>query len=162
VFPSGKETEHYRLPFHVMSETLKREVYGLRSPGFSIDQVSVPNPDPLAAIQYSCVYWVDHLNDWQSGDTTKHPDVFQDGGIIDDFLRQHYLYWLEALSLCRSMSQGILSMTKLETILQVSFPGGTMLSIGGSNINAAKQNCIASTKPCIRHAPVCAVLRMGS
>jgi len=123
VFPSGKETEHCQIlskSLNVMSGTLKRDMYGLRSPGFPIDQVSVPTPDPLAAIRYSCVYWADHLHDWQLGDNIKHPDIFQDGGIIDNFLRKHYLHWLEALSLCRSMSQGILSMTKLDSILQVS------------------------------------------
>ena len=123
VFPSGKETEHYQLlskSVNAMSGTLKRDMYGLRSPGFPIDEVSVRTPDPLAAIRYSCVYWVDHLFDGQRSDNTKHPDIFQDGGIIDDFLRKHYLHWLEALSLCRNMSQGIFSMTKLESFLQVS------------------------------------------
>ncbi|KAK4107651.1 hypothetical protein N656DRAFT_719744, partial [Canariomyces notabilis] len=75
--------------------------------------------DPLAAVRYACVYWIDHLYDWQSRKNTNHLDVFQDGGVIDDFLRQHYLHWLEALALCRSMSQGVLSMAKLESILQV-------------------------------------------
>ena len=32
-----------------------------------------------------------------------------------------YLYWLEALSLCGSMSGGMVSMEKLEALLQVLF-----------------------------------------
>jgi WD40 repeat protein len=35
------------------------------------------------------------------------------------FLRGKYLYWLEALSLCRSISEGILSMAKFEDVIQV-------------------------------------------
>jgi hypothetical protein len=123
LFPCGAAMTHHDISnrsLKLLSDKLRRDVYGLRAPGFPIDQVSVPDPDPLATVRYSCVYWVDHLFDSQSTDNTRHPDIFQDGGVIDDFLRQHYLHWLEALSLCRSMSQGIRSMAKLESILQVS------------------------------------------
>ena len=44
-----------------MSNTLRRDIYGLRAPGISIDQVKQPDLDPFIAIRYSCVYWVDHL-----------------------------------------------------------------------------------------------------
>jgi len=123
VFPSGIEDIHYTVfsqSLHIISGTLHRDIYSLGAPGSPIDVAELPNPDPLAATRYTCVYWVDHLGDWQSVDNAKDPAIFQDGGIIDNFLRQHYLHWLEALSLCRSSSQGILSMAKLESILQVS------------------------------------------
>ncbi|KAK4652678.1 HNWD NOD-like receptor pc3 [Podospora pseudocomata] len=121
LFPSGVAMTHHHISdrsLKLLSDKLQRDVYGLCAPGFSIDHVRVPDPDPLATVRYSCVYWVDHLCNWQSSDDSKHPDIFQDGGIVDDFLRQHYLHWLEALSLCKSMPQGILSMAKLESILQ--------------------------------------------
>jgi hypothetical protein len=35
------------------------------------------------------------------------------------FIKTKYLHWLEALSLCRSMSKGVLSMAKLEAVIQV-------------------------------------------
>lgn len=123
IFPSGIEDIHHTVfsrSLHIMSGTLQRDIYSLGAPGSSINDTKLPDPDPLASTRYACVYWVDHLHDWQSSDNIKHPDVFQDGGIIDGFLRQHYLHWLEALSLCRSMPQGIFSMAKLESILQVS------------------------------------------
>ena len=34
-------------------------------------------------------------------------------------MRKKYLYWLEALSLCRGISDGVVSMAKLEALLQV-------------------------------------------
>ncbi|KAI9770372.1 MAG: hypothetical protein M1839_003214 [Geoglossum umbratile] len=37
---------------------------------------------------------------------------------VNDFIRKKYLYWLEALSLCKSMSDGVVSMAKLEALLQ--------------------------------------------
>ncbi|KAK4108026.1 hypothetical protein N656DRAFT_784549 [Canariomyces notabilis] len=121
IFPSGMAVLHYGIftqSLHVMSMALRHDIYGLATPGFPIKNVNPPDLDLLAATRYACVYWVDHLYDWQSSKNTNHLDVFQDGGVIDDFLRQHYLHWLEALALCRSMSQGVLSMAKLESILQ--------------------------------------------
>jgi hypothetical protein len=35
------------------------------------------------------------------------------------FIKEKFLYWLEALSLCGSMSEGVLLMTKLEAFIQV-------------------------------------------
>ncbi|KAK4443458.1 putative vegetative incompatibility protein HET [Podospora aff. communis PSN243] len=121
IFPSGIPDMHHAIflrSLRIMTNTLRHDIYTLGAPGSSIDDAKLPNPDPLAAARYACVYWVDHLYDWQSSDNTKPPDVFQDGGVINDFLRQHYLHLLEALSLCRSMSQGVLSMVKLDSILQ--------------------------------------------
>lgn len=37
--------------------------------------------------------------------------------MVDVFVRKKYLYWLEALSLCKSMSEGVLLMAKLETLI---------------------------------------------
>jgi hypothetical protein len=120
---SGIQEVHYTIfsrSLQTMSKTLRRDIYGLCAPGFPIDQVEQPDPDPLASADYSCVYWVDHLCDWDSSKSVKHRDDLQDGGAVDEFLRQKYLYWLEGLSLRRSISKGVLSMAKLEGLLQVS------------------------------------------
>jgi hypothetical protein len=121
IFPSRKEDIHRTIflrSLKIMSKVLQRDVYRLVSPGFSINQVEQPNPDPLAAARYSCIHWVDHLSEWNS--LGKQEDL-QDSGVIDTFLRKNYLYWLEALSLLKSISEGVLSMAKLEDLLQVSF-----------------------------------------
>ncbi|KAH0551763.1 hypothetical protein GP486_007019, partial [Trichoglossum hirsutum] len=119
IFPAGMEDIHdtiFSQSLQVMSKTLRRDVYRLRAPAFAIDQVKQPNPDPLAATRYSCVYWIHHLCQCSlSGDAKDH---VQDGGSIDVFLRQHYLHWLEALSLYRSMSEGVLTIAKLEALIQ--------------------------------------------
>jgi hypothetical protein len=60
IFPSGIEDVHYTIfsrSLQVMSTILRRDVYSLGAPGFSIDKVKQPNPDPLAAARYSCLYW---------------------------------------------------------------------------------------------------------
>ncbi|RYP70100.1 hypothetical protein DL769_005077 [Monosporascus sp. CRB-8-3] len=101
IFPSGREEAHYVIfsrSLQVMSRTLRRDMYGLRALGYPIERVNQPDRDPLAASRYSV--------------------ELQDGGSVDSFIRRKYLYWLEALSLCRSMSEGVLSMTKLEALIQ--------------------------------------------
>jgi hypothetical protein len=66
IFPSGMNTVHYSIvsrSIQVMSDKLRHDIYGLHSPGFPIDRVEQPKPDPLAAVRYSSIYWVDHLCD---------------------------------------------------------------------------------------------------
>jgi hypothetical protein len=124
IFPLSLGQEHHSIfsrSLSVMHKVLRRDVYGLAAPGYPIDKVQTPDPDPLAAARYSCVYWIDHLCDWHSGDGTKRPSDLENIGIINNFLGQCYLYWLETLSLLKSMSQGALSMAKLEDVLQVRF-----------------------------------------
>jgi hypothetical protein len=120
LFPSGMIDAHYSIfsrSLQAMSKTLCRNIYGLPSSGSPVESVQQPKPDPLAAVRYSCVYWLDHLHDCDPSRTAMND--LQDGGSVDKFLRRGYLHWLEALSLLKSMSEGMLSMTKLDAILQV-------------------------------------------
>ena len=100
-----------------MNATLRQDIYGLCALGCHIDQVQQPNIDPLAAVRYSCVYWINHLHDFDLSENAM--DDLQEGGLIDSFLRCH-LHWLEALSLLRGVSEGVRSMTRLERLVQVS------------------------------------------
>ncbi|CAK7214687.1 hypothetical protein SEUCBS140593_002265 [Sporothrix eucalyptigena] len=100
-----------------MSETLRRDIYGLGAPGFPIEKVQQPAPDPLAVARYSCVYWVDHLCESSPSEDESCYNDLQEGGAVDSFLRKKYIYWLEALSLLRSMSEGVLAIEKLKNLL---------------------------------------------
>ncbi|KAH8586363.1 hypothetical protein B0O99DRAFT_493091, partial [Bisporella sp. PMI_857] len=115
IFPSGEKGTHYVIflrSLKVMSRTLRRDIYSLNAPGISIDQVKEPEPDPLAAARYSCLYWVDHLIDcYTRGNTTNNLEC---SGSVCSFLRKSYLYWLEALSLMKSLPDGIVMIMKLE------------------------------------------------
>lgn len=70
-------------------------------------------------MRYSCIHWVNHLIDYYS-DQAPGPEEGSLGRIIYGFFSETYLYWLEALSLFGSISEGILAISKLEYILQVS------------------------------------------
>ncbi|KAH7459139.1 Vegetative incompatibility protein [Fusarium oxysporum f. sp. matthiolae] len=64
ILPFGLVHQHYEVflrSLEILSKTLKRDIYDLRSPGYLREQVSLPEPDPLCSVRYSCVYWPDHL-----------------------------------------------------------------------------------------------------
>ena len=124
IYPSGKEEVHYTVfqrSLYIMSKTLRRDMDSLGAPGSTIDHIEQPDPDPLAASRYACIYWVDHLFDWNTNAGTSNKADIQDGGLVDVFMREKYLYWLEALSLCGSMPAGVVSMMKLDALLKVDF-----------------------------------------
>ncbi|KAJ5223161.1 uncharacterized protein N7469_009401 [Penicillium citrinum] len=112
IIRDGQEKLHYSIfskSLRAIARTLRRDIYNLVHPGYPIDKVRQPDPDPLAVIRYACIYWVDHL-DKCSPDKNATEDL-QENSLVGDFFRQDYLHWLEALSLSRSLSDGVVSMT---------------------------------------------------
>jgi len=119
IFPAGHERIHYDMfsrSLDALSKTLRRDIYNLQDPGGMVKDV--PDPDPLASIRYSCVFWVDHLckADDKSLDRKKK---LSDDGAIFAFLKEHFLHWLESLSLIYKLSDGVLSIKKLLHKVQV-------------------------------------------
>jgi archaellum biogenesis ATPase FlaH len=122
VFPAGQEAVHrviFARSLRIMSKTLRRNMYGLEALGTPIDNVEMPTPDPLAALRYSCVHWVNHLCNSKPMSSATYAECLQDKGVVDRFLREKCLYWLESLSLCKSMSKGVVSMRELQMLVQV-------------------------------------------
>jgi hypothetical protein len=120
IFPHGRAEAHHRIvsrSLQVMN-TLRKDIYDLRDPGRPIDQAHAPDPDPLTPIRYACLYWIDHLCEI---DRNMYGQVgLCDMGSIHEFLKTHFLHWLEALSLIRSMSSAVATIEKLENLLAVS------------------------------------------
>ena len=137
VFPSGREETHYVIfsrSLQVLSRTLRRNMYSLRTLGYPTERVEQPDLNPLAASCYSCINWVNHLYDWNSNSSANHRVDLQDGGTVHQFIGKKYLYWLEALSLCKSMTEGVVSMAKLEALIQVIFISAILSIYNMSNI----------------------------
>ena len=123
ILPDGLAAAHHRVfsqSLQVLEKTLRPDIYTLEAPGVSVSeaQAKKPRPDPLAEVQYSCVYWIDHLICYSFDRPTNANARVCD--VISVFLTQKYLYWLEALSLLSSIPQGLVAMTKLEGVLLVS------------------------------------------
>src|SRR5262249_51961486 len=74
-----------------------------------------PRPsDPLIHIRYACIHWIDHLSEI---DSSLHNHVGLYDGEFHKFLQKHFLHWLEALSLMRSMSVGVAMIRRLGDLL---------------------------------------------
>ncbi|KAK3614115.1 hypothetical protein LTR56_027470, partial [Elasticomyces elasticus] len=124
LYPSGNGRVHHEIfsrSLQHLSVTLKRDIYSLSTPDISIEDVKRPEPDPLAKSRYSTVFWVAHLCAWYfelskdpGSDSSYHLDS------IVDFLRSKCLYWLEALSLCRGISDGVILMGQLRDLVEAT------------------------------------------
>jgi hypothetical protein len=112
-------------------------------------------------LRYSCIYWVDHLCDWNANSYANHRFDLQDGGAVDVFIRKKYLYWLEALSLYRSMSEGVLSIAKLDALIQVIL-GPAMLCRVHADINLGASRCIHINRASSRCTPIYYVSQVGN
>ena len=117
IFPAGHGQIHHDMfswSLDALSKTLRRDMYNLRDPGSMVKNV----PDPLGSIRYSCEFWVDHLCevDDQSLD---HRKELSDDGAIFAFLKEHFLHWLESLSLIHKLPDGVLLIEKLLHKVQV-------------------------------------------
>ncbi|KAL2887439.1 Vegetative incompatibility protein HET-E-1 [Ceratocystis lukuohia] len=115
LLPSGIARRHqtiFERSLVIFRTTLKRDIYHLQAPGCLNNEISVPDPDPLASIQYSCLFWVDHFQDSKEDGLTSGKDK------VLSFFANDYLHWLEALSLLKSISDAGRAMGKLQAYLQ--------------------------------------------
>jgi hypothetical protein len=124
VFPAGIGQIHYQIfsqSLEGLTRTLRRDMCDLYAPGLPIDQFHIPDTSLLASIRYSCIYWVDHLYEAVSADIQSND--LEDEGTVHIFLNKKYLYWLEALSLFHKMSDGVMAVRKLETLVSSTLRG---------------------------------------
>ena len=97
-----------------MSHKLKRDVCDLRKSGALASEVESKRIERClpAELQYACQYWVQHLQ--------RSEAQLYDDDQVHQFLREHLLHWLEALSLMGKISEGVVAITALESIVMVS------------------------------------------
>jgi hypothetical protein len=122
VFPHGTEDAHrviFSKSLAILSRTLHRDMYSLKALGSPVKNVKPPDTDPLAVSRYPCVYWIDHLHDSKPKYSVNSVGDLQTIGVVDEFLRKKYLYWLEGLSLCKNLGRGVVSIAKLWSLVQV-------------------------------------------
>jgi len=102
----------------LMSRSLRQDICSLKDAGTLNSAVA---PDSLqcflpSEVQYACRYWVDHLQLSRVELCDGEPLHNQ----IDAFMNEHFLHWLEALSLLGSMHDGILMVKAINSMLPVS------------------------------------------
>ncbi len=101
-----------------MTKTLKRNICNLRTPGAApheVDRDEYHHNLP-ANVQYACLYLFEHFS--QAGhDLLESCD---DDDQVYRFFQEHFVHWLEALSLTVKISEGVFIITKFESMLEVS------------------------------------------
>lgn len=107
---------HRQLATHclrVMHEALRTDICGVQWPGTRRTSIESHTIDKnlRPEVQYACQYWVFHTQ--QAGDRVC------DGDHIQKFVEQHFLHWLEALSLIKRASESLRSIKMLQSLLQV-------------------------------------------
>ncbi|KAI9772614.1 MAG: hypothetical protein M1839_002427 [Geoglossum umbratile] len=96
----------------LLSVSLRRDIGDLSMPGALTSELNgtVERYLPVP-VQYACRYWVGHLQQSKVG-------LCDDNGQVHVFLQTHFLHWIEALSLMGKMSEGVLMLTALQSMLQ--------------------------------------------
>jgi hypothetical protein len=97
-----------------MSTSLKQDICDQRIPGVLVTDAESSHVDkcsPPGEVQYASLYWVQHIQRSRS--------QLQDHDQVHQFLQARFLYWLEALSWMRRMSEGIVAITSLRSIALV-------------------------------------------
>ncbi|KAK3304916.1 WD40-repeat-containing domain protein [Chaetomium strumarium] len=117
--PAGLAQGHAeigRRSIDAMSSMLRQNIYNLDL-GFKPENMTPPNPNPLAPIRYACVFWADHLCSLNSDKSRFFEELTEDGKVFG-FLTEYFLRWLESLSLIGKLSSGLLSIRKIQRAAQ--------------------------------------------
>lgn len=124
LFPHGTEAINryiFKNSITATSQALgKKDMYGLVNPGSSIDdpKCDPSNSGPLASVAYCCVYWIHHFERATSASSVaSYLDIEETHKVIYNFIETKFIYWLEALSLLRSVFGGMTAIQKLEKIV---------------------------------------------
>ncbi|KAF1835058.1 hypothetical protein BDW02DRAFT_310937 [Decorospora gaudefroyi] len=122
VFDIAAVDEHRQVTYRLLSAMrclLRRDLCGLeRSIAQTSGSTRQTKDSILTQIAYACEYWVDHLCASNLTSSATSEDILEDGGVVDLFLQEKFLNWLEALSLCKSLSRGIVTIEKLWLLTQ--------------------------------------------
>jgi sugar lactone lactonase YvrE len=115
-FHVNEEVTHREILSHclrVMRTGLKHNVCDLSSYGTLREDIAsqVIDRHIPQALQYSCHYWVYHLE--KSGNQSWRKDIFS-------FLKEFFIHWLEAMSLMRLAAEAVSIISALQSMSAVS------------------------------------------
>jgi hypothetical protein len=122
---------HRRLARHclrVMRSGLRKNICSLSFPGMERSAVDVKLLEKriVPELQYACMNWVHHQ--------TKVGLESNDMDDVYNFLKTHFLHWLEALSLIGRMSESIGLVDELQSIVDVSHPPSAFCLFAEKNL----------------------------
>ncbi|KAE8376302.1 hypothetical protein BDV26DRAFT_294231 [Aspergillus bertholletiae] len=100
----------YQYCLKIMSSALRRDICCLEDPGANMTDIkpSVVYKFLPEQVQYACCHWVDHL---QQSDIVASNDT-----ALYDFLRTHFVHWLETMAIMGRIPIAILILNNLTTL----------------------------------------------
>lgn len=104
-----------------MSRRLHKDMYMLLDPAIHVNEIHAPFNDPLKPIHYGCVCWADHIHSALAVvNSNHHPDMslLCDDGPVHQFMKSHFIHWLESLSLKGVTYVGISSLMRLFRLIK--------------------------------------------
>ena len=121
---SSHQEEHGKIAcrsLDLMSNTLREDVCELQKPGTSVAEAHKKfSQSRFTHVGYACCYWVDHLTDASHGEHDQS-SPFDHGEKVEMFFGNHLLHWLEVLSILGKVSEGILMLKSLKSLINVRF-----------------------------------------
>jgi len=114
-----------------MQRSLRKNICNLPNEGTQrneIDRDSIHCKIP-PELRYACRYWAQHLLQSQEP-VTELIGAFS-------FLKEHFLHWLEAMSILGYMSEVIVTIRRLESLIQVCPPQGLFVVLIYTNVYRA-------------------------
>ncbi|KAL6810160.1 hypothetical protein V8C40DRAFT_284147 [Trichoderma camerunense] len=120
--------EIFEVSIAFMRSILRKDMYDLVDPAFSMDSIlqHALRDDPLVPIRYGCVYWIDHFEQSIAKAGTDTNGSSGSYELIYDFLKEKFIYWVEALSLLGGIFDGIVGMQRLEQLVANSKASGIL------------------------------------
>ena len=122
----------------LMSTSLKQDICGLEAPGVlaaDVESSRVERSLPPEA-QYACLYWIQHLQ--------KSSAQLHDNEQVHQFLQEHLLHWIEALSLTGKTSEGVHAIRSLESFAMVSYYASRYLSSCANYVSSGQRMSASS------------------
>ena len=112
----NEQEAHHKLALDCMrllSSSLQRNICHLPSLGTLKSEIAQKDIDSALppAVQYACRYWADHAQ--------KGKVELLDHGCVHKFLQQHFLHWVEAMSLIGKISEAIIAITNMAAMVDV-------------------------------------------
>lgn len=95
------------------SKGLRQNMCNLSRPGTLRSEINKQTIDHClqSEVRYACRYWVHHLE--------QSKGCICDGDPVYIFLQKYFLYWLEAMSLMREVSESIQMINSLQSLIHV-------------------------------------------
>ncbi|CAJ0554953.1 Ff.00g134660.m01.CDS01 [Fusarium sp. VM40] len=122
LFRSGLAQHHITLFQRSITilQALHKDLFGLVRLGVTVEEAirNRPEPDPLRGLKYACISWADHLQiAFKLDQQGEFDDTSSLINLAVDFIKDKFLFWLEALSLCQKLSVAVKVLVFLKNLL---------------------------------------------